>query len=315
MSQSQNIYQVMRTWFPRLSLLLIPVWAFSYFGKISLIFDLLSNFKVQLLSVALAVVFLHFFFKNRMSLLWSVPLLMILSMETGSWLIPRENTTQKQRPLKVYLANVLGSNLRHQLLLNQIERHEPDLVALLEINDRWAKSLETLKPLYPYSELISREDNFGLSLFSKFELNYVEIQYFSKNKVPSISAQITPSENQTLQLLITHPVPPVSKRSFISRNGSLENMGDYLAQISFPKILLGDLNTAMWSPYYQTLENNAGLYNARKGFGICPTWPASALTKIPLDHCLLSSGLFTQQFKVLESIGSDHLPLLIDILY
>nr|WP_094673053.1 hypothetical protein [Hydrocoleum sp. CS-953] len=67
--------------------------------------------------------------------------------------------------------------------------------------------------------------------------------------------------------------------------------------------MAGDLNTTMWSPYYQKLEQKTGLRNSRLGFGILPSWPAKGFShsivfyilsrffQIPIDHCLISSEI------------------------
>ncbi len=50
------------------------------------------------------------------------------------------------------------------------------------------------------------------------------------------------------------------------------------------------------------------------GFGLKPTWPTSLpLLMIPLDHCLLSPGLRVTSFEVGPRVGSDHLPVLVEI--
>jgi endonuclease/exonuclease/phosphatase (EEP) superfamily protein YafD len=81
-------------------------------------------------------------------------------------------------------------------------------------------------------------------------------------------------------------------------------------------VIVGDLNVTMWSPYYQKMMDLAPkIYNVRQGFGVTPTWPSSNFTKIPIDHCFLSRDLMAKDFKILESNGSDHLPMVVEILY
>ena len=73
----------------------------------------------------------------------------------------------------------------------------------------------------------------------------------------------------------------------------------------------------MWSPYYSELVRESGLVDARKGFGVLPTWPAPlklSLMMIPIDHCLVSSELQVAQIKTGPDIESDHLPLIVDLL-
>ena len=80
------------------------------------------------------------------------------------------------------------------------------------------------------------------------------------------------------------------------------------------RIVMGDLNITPWSPFYVPLEEEAGMTNAANGRGYLPTWPAGLdLLKIPIDHMLVSEGVTVQQFRTGEENGSDHLPIILDV--
>jgi len=56
------------------------------------------------------------------------------------------------------------------------------------------------------------------------------------------------------------------------------------------------------------------LKDSSLGWGIQPTWPAMFLPlRIPIDHCLVSPDLKIVRRKIGRDIGSDHLPLLVDL--
>ena len=74
----------------------------------------------------------------------------------------------------------------------------------------------------------------------------------------------------------------------------------------------------LWSPYYTRFEQETGMVNARKGFGLFPTWPTwmqMSLLMIPIDHCLVSSDLRVTNFRTGRNVGSDHLPVIVDIAF
>lgn len=236
----------------------------------------------------------------------------MLSYEVALWSFPPAVERKgREGELKIYYANVLTANSRHHLLLDQVSLLKPDLIALVEIDGHWARSLDTLQESYPFSKIIPRSDNFGLGLYSKFELRDTKTLYFDGNKIPSISCDISVVGPQNLRFVLTHPLPPGSKPAFNSRNDSLIEMGRYISNYDQPKILVGDLNTAMWSPYYMKMEKLAGLVNTRKGFGLTPTWPSTSFTMIPIDHCLVSPDFTVSEFKIPNTIGSDHLPIFV----
>jgi len=297
-----------------MSFLFLPFWIGSYLGGISFYFDIISNFKIQLFYGAIFIFLLNSILKIWKNLIWIGFAVLALGIEILSWSMPYTGDAYGTRPLKIYYSNVLSANQKHNLLLDQVEKNAPDFIALLEVNKRWVHSLHELKESFPYSKIIDREDNFGMAIFSRYELHNVEVLYFSKTRVPSIFCKIKP-DDFSIEILVTHPLPPGSKEGFISRNGSLEQIGRFMGGISAPRILIGDLNVAMWSPYYQKMEESSGLYNARKGFGVCPSWPTSLPTQIPIDHCLLSKELRAEDFKILDSNGSDHFPIFVKVLY
>jgi endonuclease/exonuclease/phosphatase (EEP) superfamily protein YafD len=73
-------------------------------------------------------------------------------------------------PLRLLLSNVHTANLRSAPLLALIQREQPDLVILEEVNDRWMADLDVLRKDYPYSKWIPRSDNFGIAVLSRREL-------------------------------------------------------------------------------------------------------------------------------------------------
>lgn len=78
----------------------------------------------------------------------------------------------------------------------------------------------------------------------------------------------------------------------------------------------GDLNVTMWSSNYSKLIADSGLANSRKGFGILATWPMFfPLLSIPLDHCLVSPGIGINACRSGPDIGSDHLPLIVELAF
>ena len=69
----------------------------------------------------------------------------------------------------------------------------------------------------------------------------------------------------------------------------------------------------MWSIDYEKFINITKLKNSRMGVGILPTWPAP-VPLIPIDHVLVSSDIKVRNISVGRDIGSDHLPLIVDLI-
>lgn len=299
----------------RLSLLLIPLWIGSHLSSLAHPLDLLSNFRQPLLHLALVVLALNLVLRNRATAGWCGLAVFTLASGVVPWAMPESNTHGARGELKIYHANVWTANEDHQRVLRQIEEEQPDIIALLEVNGRWMRALESLRETHPHHKLLPQEDNFGLALYSKLPLQEIQVLRFSTIPVDSLSAVVTLPEGEKLLLCLTHPVPPVSKAGFSSRNAALESMGQYLGSRGEPRVLLGDLNTAMWSHHYLGMESTSGMRNARRGFGVLGSWPADGWVRIPIDHCLVSPEIGVKGFRLLPSNGSDHLPFIAELTY
>ena len=215
--------------------------------------------------------------------------------------------------LRLLLFNVFTDNLNSAAVLELVRRETPDVVILQEIDDRWAAEVQGLEAILPHSKVITRTDNFGIGLWSRLPLARAEEIAFGDYELPSIHASVQVAGRE-ITLVATHPMPPASAAGFAERNAQLSMIAALVQRSAAPAIVIGDLNTTMWSPYFAKLLRESGLADARKGFGILPTWPAGApVLRIPLDHCLASPSLRVMGIRTGQAIGSDHLPLIVDL--
>ena len=159
------------------------------------------------------------------------------------------------------------------------------------------------------------EDNFGIAVFSRLPLAEAGVHTLGEAGLPSLSMRVDVGGVE-LTLLATHPTPPIPARRFHLRNDQLARLGELIDSSSRPLVLVGDLNMTMWSPWYRRLTGTRRLFNSRRGFGVQGSWPACLpeFLRLPIDHCLLSDGLSVAGCSLGPDIGSDHLPLLVDLL-
>ena len=107
------------------------------------------------------------------------------------------------------------------------------------------------------------------------------------------------------RIVITHPLIPVTSSWTQARNNLLSIAGD-TAKTADKFILMGDFNTTPWSAAFRDLPGK------RAGDPrFSATWPTFfPVMGISIDHILASDNLELVEFKVLESVGSDHYPLM-----
>lgn len=287
----------------------------SNFGQLNRYFELTTNFKFQYLIISICAVILFLFLRKRIWLVVNLFCVLINLYAILPWYLPQYKVEAKssEQRLRLFLSNVRISNQQYAKVIDLVKEEKPDIAVFLEIDESWSKQLKALQTTLPFSFERQRTLGTRIIIYSKFTLKNPNIIDFGNQKINSLTANIT-FENQVISLIATHLSTPKTATSFQQRNRHLEAMGYYVARVKNPVVVLGDLNTTMWSPYYQSFIQTSKLYNARRGFGILPTWPTYLpLLYIPIDHCLLTSDIKVKNIRVGKNIGSDHLPLITDI--
>jgi len=81
-------------------------------------------------------------------------------------------------------------------------------------------------------------------------------------------------------------------------------------------IVAGDFNVAPWSHYFRTTLERSGLSDCAAGHGLAPSWPSQfPPLGIRIDHCLASHHWRSIDVRLGPSNGSDHLPLIADLVW
>lgn len=282
--------------------------------------ELTAHFKVQYGIVSLLLLLGVLGRSPRRWILLAVGCLTLQFAILLPWYLPLTwATPPAPHNVRVLLANVYYRNQNPHKLLDLIASDRPDLIVIQEKTPAWLTALAPLQPDYPH--FFQAPDD--IAIWSRFPLHNPRL--IGVENQSSITATVTIS-GQPVAIVATHPPPP--KPSLVAqRNAEFEWVTHHIQQQPLPVILLGDLNTTMWSPYYRQLEQKTGLTNVRQGFGILPTWPAPTpyahphpllpwvkrLLWIPIDHCLVSPPIQVRSLRPGPNIDSDHLPLIADL--
>lgn len=215
--------------------------------------------------------------------------------------------------LRIVTVNVLSINKDADRLQRFVAETNPDVIFVQEYSPMWARAFESLRMAYPHFVERTRSDHFGIALFSKLPLENAEVFNPAGEQYPAIRADVRVND-RLVTLLNLHPTPPVLRDLFAVRNRQLADAAAIARDQDDLVIAAGDLNVTMWSPYYRRFESESELRNTRRGFGIRLTWPANMpLLQLPLDHVLVSPDILTVDFAVGPDIGSDHLPVVVEL--
>lgn len=285
----------------------------GFLGRFWWLPDLFSHFPVHyamglvVLSIVLlvarrrttAIVFLAFACVN---------LAIVLPMFFGgSRTLPTGTPT-----LRAMLLNV-NSRQGDVARVEQVVRElRPDILVLEEVNSRWMPALARLSEAYPHTIVEPREDNFGIGLFSKLPLVEGEVAYIGGADVPTILATVDVGDTN-LQVVATHPLPPIGSEYSHWRNEQLARLPRYI-DASQPTLLLGDLNATPWNHYFRRLLKQTGLLDSSRGHGVQGSWPSflPSPLRIPIDHVLHSPAVVVVNRAIGPDVKSDHLPVIVD---
>lgn len=217
-------------------------------------------------------------------------------------------------PVRVLVANVLTSNPDHAAVARAITELAPDIVALVETDARWERALAPALASYSGRLTVEHSGNFGLALYARGELKG-RAEYLGST-LPTIVARIALASGAApLSFVLTHPPPPISAAAAETQREQLAAVARRIRALDEPRILAGDFNATPWSSVFARLLRESGLVDSRAGFGVQATFPTEeAWLRIPIDHALVSPSIRVERRQVERAIGSDHLPVLLDLL-
>ena len=286
----------------------------GYAGEFHYLLELTSHFKVQYFVAGCCALFFFSFSRKLGWAAFSLICILLNLMVILPWYLPVPSTGfAPQRELRVLLANVNVKNRNFEAAIALIQKEQPDLMAIVETNHDWLQALKAIESILPYALFSPQAEEFGIALYSKFPLEAVQIEAPDEFKDFHLAAKVNVAGKQVTAIAL-HPPPPKGTALTQIRNQELANIAGLVRSLQTPVIAVGDLNTSLWSPFYQKFVHQTQLHNSRQGFGILPTWPSILPPLyIPIDHCLVSSNIQVSSTRTGQFIGSDHLPVVTDL--
>lgn len=223
--------------------------------------------------------------------------------------------TNKARSISLITVNVLQDNKNPAPLLKLLNEYTPDIIFLLEVNQRWLNDLQSLTKLYPYKLENPLENTYGLALYSKLELKDAEVRELVEKDIPSIYAKVKLSNGKEVELFGLHPRPPhYDTGDSTERDAELVQVAKTVSKAKLPVIVMGDLNDVAWSHTTRLFRRLSKLLDPRVGRGPFPTFPATIpFLRFPLDYVFYSDEFTLVSINRLGNIESDHYPMFMEI--
>lgn len=148
------------------------------------------------------------------------------------------------------------------------------------------------------------------------KVEFITLPIYSNRAL--LKATISYSEREMV-LLCFHVISPRNAETVAYQEiefDALANWSQRLLQKSKQDlIVIGDFNSTPWYGPFRQLLSKSGLLNSQRGFGIQTTWHSAfpPIFRISIDNCLHSKSLTTIHRFIGSNIGSDHLPLFVEL--
>jgi endonuclease/exonuclease/phosphatase (EEP) superfamily protein YafD len=212
--------------------------------------------------------------------------------------------------LRLLVVNVQYANGEHDRVAQLIEETDPDIVGITELTPAWVRGLESALESYPERRLAPDDGAYGIGLFSRVPLRGSRIEHVPSDGPPSVVATVPLGRSQ-LDLVLTHVHTPFAGEIHTRH---LQALAERRQELGEQVAMCGDFNAVPWSQPVRELLERADLRSIHGRFGLSGTWPAGAgILRVPIDNCLVSEGVAVVGRRVGPHIGSDHLPLIVEL--
>lgn len=216
----------------------------------------------------------------------------------------------KDHCFKVLAFNVLQTNRDYAATLKMLEREDPDIILLLETDQKWVDAMAPIARKYPHQSMSPLDNLYGLTMMTRLKQHKADIRHLVDADTPSVFAWLETPGGQPFHFIGLHPRPPRPGENTQQRDAEIAIAARMAAKEDLPVLATGDFNDVGWSRTSQIFKRIGGYLDPRIGRGLFATFPANVpLLRWPLDHVFFTPEFTIVTMQVLENLGSDHLPI------
>lgn len=283
----------------------------GYFSKFNFLFDICSQFRMQYLLFGLILLVYCIIQKRKTVTGLLIVCIVVLNLFSVLGSVKVNDNTKKQG-FTIEVVNVLRENQKYDTVRNEINGNSPDIVVIQELDDKWSEELQPVKENYPFMYEISRDDGFGIALYSKIHITEIRKLNVGMLDIPAISA-FCDYKGKVFEIICVHTTPPICQKYFKNTQKITNDLANYIAENGHNAIIAGDFNTTLYSYNYKNFIKTSKMKDLSSIFH--PTWPTFLLFpfRITLDHIFITKSFAVRDYAVGKNIGSDHLPIWAEI--
>lgn len=215
--------------------------------------------------------------------------------------------------LRIAAANVYFGNEDYARVVRWLRESSPDVIVLVEATPAWRAALGSPLADYPHRIYAGGARGRGVWMLSRLPLEDAQVVELARGADPDVTARVRLGDRE-LRLFGVHATWPAGASNSARRNRELAALGERSRAAGLPVVAVGDLNVTAYSPHFRKLLAGGRLSDAAAGRCAGHTWPTFfPLAGIRIDHMLTSAEVDVVHCEQGPQIGSDHLPLILDL--
>jgi endonuclease/exonuclease/phosphatase (EEP) superfamily protein YafD len=298
------------------------------FGHLNWVLELCQHPRLQYCWILLLAIVVNAVFHSKYTWVYALPLglnlALILPLFWGNIALP--NSRSIADSLQVLHVNLDRHNTQYDAAIQYIQNQPADLIFLQEVTPKWFDRIRTQLPNYRIIFSQPQNDSQGVAMMlpptpnPQIEIIQTQIIHLPEKSTRPIIETLIRWQNREIALLSLHTTRPrnASTSAFQQQEFAAAARWSQEQQTQFqrPVLVIGDFNTTPWSDRSRQLQKQGNLVDSQRGFGWQTTWPAPFPPpfRIAIDRCLHSSEIATLHRRSGVNIGSDHLPLWVEVL-
>lgn len=215
--------------------------------------------------------------------------------------------------LRVMTANLLFSNTDATSFAQAVRARDPDVLVVQERVPFWVEAIErTLGSQYA---LLATSTASNTAIYLRTGRQSCPVPELRTPIAESAALGCVVVDGLPVLVLGVHAPRAKGPLAELDRTTSLAAYRATLGEAGMPRIVAGDFNGSPLAPSMaEFLRQTAVSMPAERGIWFAASWPAAAAAVgVRIDHVLVSGELAAQVVGVGPPIGSDHLPVTVDV--
>ncbi len=231
---------------------------------------------------------------------------MLFSGPARAALQPEDGSQPVYRLLQL---NLRYDNPTPEKVLSLIGRVRPDIVTLDEVSPKWVEKLKLIKAAYPQQLICPSDVRIGGGAVLSLRPFDGAGSCFDRGTFATAAVDLGGTNVQIAALHLGWPWPS-------DQWWQIQRLKTPMAKLGDRAIAAGDFNAVSWSSAVSSMAR-AGSMKIVGPIGA--TWFLLDLPKwlrpwlgLEIDHVLVKGGIIVHSARVLDDVGSDHAPVLIE---